>query len=89
MANYHEDVEELRIAAVRLEDERLRELVEVLSTELDRRRIIGKGLDAGEELRFDETLRLIKERTRLHEEDALAMIRAHVPKPVRKRLPHE
>jgi hypothetical protein len=83
------DVEELRSGAVKLKDSQLQELVDGLSTELDRRRMVEKGLDVGETLQFDALAGMVKARTRLGNDDVLAMIRAHAPKPARNRLPHE
>jgi hypothetical protein len=80
---HHPDVRRLAEEATILEDVHLRSLLDVIKAELARRETIKDGLDVGERLRFDETIDLIRERTKLSEADALAMIRAHVPGRVR------
>ncbi len=76
---HHPDVKALVDKAMTLEDGALLALAEALQVELDRRYVIKDGLDVGERLQFDTTIDLIRERTKLSVEDALAMIRAHVP----------
>lgn len=95
MANYDaRNAEELMAEAIGLEDSQLQALVDGLSAEMDRRRLVEKGLDVGEVLQFDTLIGMVKERTRLGHDDALAMIRAHVPgaelvRPARRKLPRE
>jgi len=77
--DYHPDIRGLVEDALRLDDIPLQALHTALADELSRRDTLRKGLDAGEQLQFDTMIDLVRERTRLGDADALAMIRAHVP----------
>lgn len=80
---YHPDIKGLVEEASALEDAPLRSLMDAVRAELVRRDTIKSGLDAGERLQFDTTVNLIRQRTKLSQADALAMIRAHEPEPSR------
>ena len=77
---YHPDIKNLVEDASHVEDPQLRSLSDVLQTELARRDTIKKGLDIEERLQFSTLIAYIRDRTNISEDDALAMIRAHVPK---------
>ena len=79
--DHHSDVKRLAEEATTLEDAHLQSLLDVLQAELARRETIRKGLDVGERLQFDTVVDYIRNRTKLGEADALAMIRAHEPWP--------
>lgn len=79
--DHYADIRELADEARALDDRSFKALFDVLRTELARRETIRKGLDIGERLQFDTVVDLIRERTKLGEADALAMIRAHEPWP--------
>lgn len=81
--DHYADIRELADEAKALDDRRFQALFDVLRTELARREAIRRGLDVGERLQFDTVVDLIRERTKLSEADALAMIRAHEPERVR------
>lgn len=66
-----------------LSDDELEFLSKTLSKEQVRRGFMRVGLDPGERLQFDVVVDMICERTGLGEDDALVLIRAHVPGPVR------
>lgn len=81
---YHEDVESLIATTAEFTDEMLEALVQRLSAAVERRKTLSAGLDSGETLQFDLVFDMIKERTKLSDEDALRMIREH-PKATRKK----